>query len=142
MKLHTDGLTHFNLKNYYMDQITKYLTFIKDNGKHAPDVYGNADYRALKVEDALKAIEILKDIKVTIVGGDVLVEDASGRLKYAMNVWGVKWHTLNWSVASRLAGESDIDRLNTSYILAKKKILEADEISKSLGNTCYIVFTI
>lgn len=119
----------------------KYLEFVKEKGKMAPEVYGEADYWALSIEDALDAVKILEDNNVLIIGGDVLSEDDSGRLRYAMHLWGEKYCYLGWSVSDK-KGLSEIDSIKNSHSLAMEKIIEANKIAHELNKKCYVVLTV
>ena len=119
----------------------KYLEFAREKGKMAPDVYGDADYWALSIEDALSAVKILRDDNVLIVGGDILSEDDSGKLGYAMHLWGEKYCYLGWSVSEKKE-LSETNYIKNSHDLAVEKIIEANKIASELNKKCYVVLTI
>jgi len=121
-----------------MENTLSYLNFIKEKGRPLSEINPGSDEIALAVDDALQAIELLKDNQTAILGGDILSED-SGELIYAYQLWGEEYHYLNW-YCDRIDNESEDDYLKRSYILAKEGIVNAHTTAKKLKKKCYIVF--
>ena len=96
-----------------------------------------SEEKALLVEDALQAIELLSEEKTAIYGGDILTE-ADGELVYAHDIWGKEYHYLNW-YCDKLDDEERADYLQRSYDKAKEGIMEAKKVADRLGKKCYIV---
>ena len=113
-----------------------FLGFLNQKGRVL-----SADYRseekALSVEDALQAVELLKEEKIAIYGGDIRTE-ADGELVYAHDIWGIEFHYLNW-YCDKLDDEDSADYLQRSYDKAKEGIMEAKKAADRLGKKCYIV---
>lgn len=121
-----------------MENTLSYLNFIKEKGRPLSEINPGSDEIALAVDDALQAIELLKDNQTAILGGDILSED-SGELIYAYQLWGEEYHYLNW-YCDRIDNESEDDYLKRSYILAKEGITNAHATAEKLKKKCYIVF--
>jgi hypothetical protein len=121
-----------------MGNTLSYLNFIKEKGRPLSEINPGSDEIALAVDDALQAIELLKDNQTAILGGDILSED-SGELVYAYQLWGEEYHSLNW-YCDRIDNESEDGYLKRSYILAKEGITNAHAIAEKLKKKCYIVF--
>lgn len=66
--------------------MTKYTYFLKERGRSLSEINPGSDEIALKLDDALQAIELLKDARVPILGGDIL-SDVSGTLSYTYENW-------------------------------------------------------
>ena len=69
-----------------------YLGFLNQNGRALSTDY-QSEEKALSVEDALQAIELLSEEKTAIYGGDILAE-ADGELVYAHDIWGKEYYYL------------------------------------------------
>lgn len=121
-----------------MENTLSYLNFIKEKGRPLSEINPGSDEIALAVDDALQAIELLKDNQTAILGGDILSED-SGELIYAYQLWGEEYHYLNW-YCDRIDNESEDDYLRRSYILAKEGIANAHTTAEKLKKKCYIIF--
>jgi len=113
-----------------------YLGFLNQKGR-ALSVDYQSEEKALSVEDALQAIELLKEEKIAIYGGDILTE-ADGELVYAHDIWGKEYYYLNW-YCDKLDDEERTDYLQKSYDKAKEGIVEAKKAADRLGKKCYIV---
>ena len=113
-----------------------YLGFLNQKGR-ALSVDYQSEEKALSVEDALQAIELLKEEKIAIYGGDILTE-ADGELVYAHDIWGKEYYYLNW-YCDKLDDEERTDYLQKSYDKAKEGIMEAKKIAERLSKKCYIV---
>ena len=113
-----------------------YLGFLNQKGR-ALSVDYQSEEKALSVEDALQAIELLKEEKIAIYGGDILTE-ADGELVYAHDIWGKEYYYLNW-YCDKLDDEERTDYLQKSYDKAKEGIMEARKVADRLGKKCYIV---
>ena len=113
-----------------------YLVFLNEKGRVLSADY-ESEEKALSVEDALQAIELLKEEKTAIYGGDILTE-ADEELVYAHDIWGKEYHYLNW-YCDKSDDEERADYLQRSYDKAKEGIMEAKKAADRLGKKCYIV---
>ena len=113
-----------------------YLGFLNQKGRSLSADY-QSEEKALSVEDALQAIELLNEEKITIYGGDIFTE-ADGELVYAHDIWGKEYHYLNW-YCDKLDDEESADYLQRRYNKAKEGIMEAKKAADRLGKKCYIV---
>ena len=113
-----------------------FLGFLNQKGRSLSVDY-QSEEKALSVEDALQAIELLKEEKIAIYGGDILTE-ADGELVYAHDIWGKEYYYLNW-YCDKLDDEESADYLQRSYDKAKEGIMEAKKATDRLGKKCYIV---
>ncbi len=121
-----------------MKSISIYLDFLKENGKSVSEINPGSDEKALNVEDALQALELIKDSQEFILGGDVLSEE-NNKLIYAYQLWGEEYIYLNW-FCDRANNESKEAYLKRSYDIAKESITNANKIAEKLKKKCYIVF--
>ena len=113
-----------------------YLGFLNQKGRPLSVDY-QSEEKALSVEDALQAIELLNEEKIAIYGGDIFTE-ADGELVYAHDILGKEFHYLNW-YCDKLDDEESADYLQRSYDKAKEGIMEARKVADRLGKKCYIV---
>ena len=113
-----------------------YLGFLNQKGRALSADY-QSEEKALSVEDALQAIELLSEEKTAIYGGDILTE-VDGELVYAHDIWGKEYHYLNW-YCDKSEDEERADYLQRSYDKAKKGIMESKKAADRLGKKCYIV---
>ena len=113
-----------------------YLGFLNEKGR-ALSVDYQSEEKALSVEDALQAIELLSEEEIVIYGGDILTE-ADGELVYAHDILGKEYYYLNW-YCDKLEDEDRADYLQRSYDKAKEGIMEAKKAADRLGKKCYIV---
>lgn len=113
-----------------------YLGFLNQNGRALSTDY-QSEEKALSVEDALQAIELLKEEKIAIYGGDILTE-ADEELVYAHDIWGKEYYYLNW-YCDKLDDEERAGYLQRSYDKAKEGIMESKKAADRLGKKCYIV---
>ena len=113
-----------------------FLGFLNEKGRALSTDY-QSEEKALSVEDALQAIELLSEEKTAIYGGDILTE-ADGELVYAHDIWGKEFHYLNW-YCDKSDDEERADYLQRSYDKAKEGIMEARKAADRLGERCYIV---
>ena len=113
-----------------------FLGFLNENGRPLSVDY-QSEEKALLVEDALQAIELLSEEKTAIYGGDILTE-ADGELVYAHDIWGKEFQYLNW-YCDKSEDEDRADYLQRSYDKAKEGIMEARKVADRLGKKCYIV---
>lgn len=118
-----------------------YLDFLKKKGKKLSEISSGSDELALEISDALKALELLIDSQVAILGGDILSEDEYGNLAYAIHIWGYDYHYLSWYCVKN-DNENKTDYLNRSYLLAREGIANANKTAEILKKKCYIVFVI
>jgi hypothetical protein len=113
-----------------------YLGFLNEKGR-ALSVDYQSEEKALSVEDALQAIELLSEEEIVIYGGDILTE-ADGELVYAHDILGKEYYYLNW-YCDKLEDEDRADYLQRSYDKAKEGIMEAKKAAERLSKKCYIV---
>ena len=113
-----------------------FLGFLNQKGRSLSVDY-QSEEKALSVEDALQAIDLLSEEKIAIYGGDIFTE-ADGELVYAHDIWGIEFHYLNW-YCDKLDDEESADYLQRSYDKAKEGIMEAKKATDRLGKKCYIV---
>ena len=113
-----------------------YLGFLNEKGR-ALSVDYQSEEKALSVEDALQAIELLSEEEIVIYGGDILTE-ADGELVYAHDILGKEYYYLNW-YCEKLEDEDRADYLQRSYDKAKEGIMEAKKAAERLSKKCYIV---
>ena len=120
--------------------ISSYLSFMKSNGIPLVDINPDSDDFAFSIDNAFKAIDIIKKQESSILGGDILTSD-EGKLVYAHELWGSEYHYLNWYCDK--IGKEDIESFSKrSYKLAEKGINEANKIAQRLEKDCFIVFVI
>ena len=113
-----------------------YLGFLNEKGR-ALSVDYQSEEKALSVEDALQAIELLSEEEIVIYGGDILTE-ADGELVYAHDILGKEYYYLNW-YCDKLEDEDRADYLQRSYDKATEGIMEAKKAAERLSKKCYIV---
>ena len=113
-----------------------YLGFLNEKGR-ALSVDYQSEEKALSVEEALQAIELLSEEEIVIYGGDILTE-ADGELVYAHDILGKEYYYLNW-YCDKLEDEDRADYLQRSYDKAKEGIMEAKKAAERLSKKCYIV---
>ena len=113
-----------------------YLGFLNQKGRPLCADY-QSEEKALSVEDALQAIDLLNEEKIAIYGGDIFTE-ADGELVYAHDIWGKEYYYLNW-YCDKSEDEERADYLQRSYDKAKEGIMEAKKAADRLDKKCYIV---
>ena len=118
-----------------------YTNYVKEKGKSLSEINPGSDELALTVEDALKAINLLCEMQIAILGGDILSAKENGGLIYAYQLWGSEYHCLNW-YCDKIDNESQEDYAKRSCKLAKESITIANDTAKRLGKKCYIVIVI
>lgn len=119
-----------------MENTLSYLNFLKEKGRPLSEINPGSDEIALAVDDALQAIELLKDNQTAILGGGILSED-SGELIYAYQLWGEEYHYLNW-YCDRIDNEREDDYLKRSYTLAQEGITNAHATAENLLSLIHI----
>ena len=120
--------------------MSTYLNFIKEKGRSLSQINFGSNEFALKVDDALEALTLLKEDKAVILGGDILTEE-NEQLVYAYQVWGDEYQYLNWYCDIN-DNENVFDYINRSYILAKESIINANKIAEKLKMKCYIILVL
>jgi hypothetical protein len=123
-----------------MTTVATYFNFIKEKGKPLGEINPGSNEYALEVDDALQAIELLKESQMPILGGDIL-SNKSGSLIYAYQFWGSQYHSLNW-YCEMTDGETKEGFCSRSYYIAKEAIDNASKIAKRLGEKCYITLVV
>ena len=112
------------------------MNFIKEKGKAINEINPGSNGYALEVDEALKALEILKEIQIPVLGGDIL-SIKSGLLIYAYQFWGSQYHCLNW-YCEKSDSESKEVFCDRSITNAKKAIEVAKLTAEKLGEKCYV----
>lgn len=120
--------------------MNKYFDFAKSKGIELSVINPGSKEIALEANDALEAINLIKECKLTILGGDVL-SIKEGKLIYSYKFWGIEYHYLNW-YCNKNENESQDEFTMRSYEIAIESINRAIEVSKSLIKDCYIVFVV
>ena len=87
------------------------MKFIKERGRPLVEINPGSDEMALKIDDALKAIELLQNTHLAILGGDIL-SDESGELTYIYENW----------YCEKIKNENQDEYRNRSFDFAKKYI--------------------
>lgn len=123
-----------------MANSSKYFDFIASQGLSIAEINPGSKEMALRVDNALEAIELLKDSQMPILGGDIITSNA-GRLIYAYQLWGSEYHYLDW-YCEKSNNETNISYCIRSYEVAKEAISKAHEISKFMKSDCLIIFVI
>jgi len=68
------------------NKLSNYMNFLKERGRSLSEINPGSDEVALNIDDALQAIEFLKESQLPILGGDIL-SDESGKLVYTYENW-------------------------------------------------------
>lgn len=123
-----------------MSSISEYINFIGKKGRALSEINPGSDEVALTVDDALLALELLRNGQTIILGGDILSEENNG-LTYAYQLWGEEYIYLNW-YCDKINNESEGEYLQRSYEVAKTGISNANEVAEQLEKKCLIVFVI
>ncbi len=113
-----------------MRKLYNYFKFLRENGKPLSEINPGSDETYLTVENALQALEILKETQTPIIGGDILSEN-NNKLGYAIHLWGYEYCHLIWACDS-LNDESKTDYFHRSYNKAKESILKAESAGLAL----------
>jgi hypothetical protein len=111
-----------------MSAISEYLSLIREKGRPLSEINPGSDEMALTVDDALRAVEILRGTRRAILGGDVL-SDESGTLAYTHENW----------YSERRGGEGHADYCDRSYEDSRNYI---NEVVKRRGKNRYIVLVV
>ena len=120
-----------------MKKKSNYLIFLEKKGISLSIINPGSEEKALLIEDSLQVINLLKDEKIAILGGDILSE-INGKLIYAYQLWGSEYISLNW-YCDEIPNENRDTYLNRSYEIAKKTIIEVNAIADNLNKKCYVV---
>lgn len=123
-----------------MKPISRYLNFAKLKGRCLSEINPGSNETALYAKDALEAINLIKDSKLRILGGDILTND-NEKLKYAYNVWGKQYQYLNWS-CDKLEKESTEEHIKRSYEVAEDAIKQATTVAEKFNMECLIVLVV
>ena len=132
--------TSLNSADKIMSEIGVFLEHIKSNGKAVSAINPDSDEMALSVEDALQAVELLRNTNTPILGGDILTCNTEG-LIYAYQSWGSEHHYLNW-YCDKSEDENQEEYKERSFDTAIKAINQAAEIAAQLDRSCYIVLVV
>jgi len=123
-----------------MGQRKSYLDFIKENGRSVSELNSGSLEKALSVKDTFVCLELLRDSKIPVYGGDILSEQ-DGKLIYAYQLWGDGYHYLNWSCDKEF-GENEDEFIDRSYEVAKNFVVTAAKTANEISESCYIVLVI
>jgi len=123
-------ITDFLMYLSSMRSISTYLNFLTEKGRVLSEINPGSDEIALTIEDALQALELIRNSEEIILGGDILSED-NNELIYAYQLWGEQYHVLNWC-CDRTSNESKEAYLKRSYDIAKESITNANKIAENL----------
>lgn len=123
-----------------MKPISIYLNFLRSKGRFLSEINPGSDNLVLSAKDALKAINLIQNANLRIVGGDILTND-NEKLKYAYHVWGKKYHYLNWS-CEELENELLEDYKKRSYEFAENAIIQALKVAEEFKMECLIVLIV
>ena len=126
-----------------MKTILDYLNFLREKGISLSErTFGNDEF-ALNISDALRALDILYESQIVILGGDILSEKGNGEFIYAYQLLGdgQEYHYLNW-YCDKQEDESQEEYAKRSYIVAKEGIKIANIVAERLEKKCYIVIVI
>ncbi len=115
----------------------KFLNFIKENGKPVSEVDPGSDEFALTSDDALHAIELLKEGAAPIIGGEAFVQGPE-KIEHAYKVLGDQYHTLDWSSDPKEDSETDEGYANRTYEVAKGAIAIAIQAGKNYNQEMLI----
>lgn len=126
-----------------MREISIYFNFLREKGRPLLEMNVGSDEIALEPDDALQAVDLLKEIQIAVLGGDILSEEENGKLIYAYQLWGdgQEYHCLNW-YCDKMDSENQEEYAKRSYIIAKESIKIASDIATNLGKKCYVVIVI
>ncbi len=111
-----------------MNEKCSYLNFIKEKGRNISEINPGSDEIGLKVNDALKGIELLKNERVPILGGDIL-SDETGELAYTYENW----------YCDQNPDENQFDYVDRSYEYAMNYL---SNIAKKNKNDLYVVIVV
>ena len=101
------------------------MNFIREKGRPLSEINPGSDELALKIDDALEAIESLQNTQSAILGGDILLDDL-GKLTYTYENW----------YSEKIPNESHIDYCNRSYDIASNYL---HALLKRDGDNRYVV---
>ncbi|MEM7382786.1 MAG: Imm40 family immunity protein [Bacteroidota bacterium] len=124
-----------------MKLVSEYSDFTRLKGRSLAEINPGSDGRALSVEDALQAIELLRSEQLPVLGGDILSIAYGGKLVYAYQLWGSEYHFLNWHY-DRSENENYSEYCKRSYKTAQEYIQKSTNIAKKLGKLNYIVLVV
>jgi hypothetical protein len=120
--------------------MNRYSNLLEKKGISLATVNSGSRELAFEGGDALEAIEILKTEETPILGGDVLSKDSEG-LGYAYQIWGAKYHSLNW-YCDKFPDESTKEYIERSIALAYESIQNAVSVAKKLDKECFFVLVV
>ncbi len=107
-------------------EMRKYFNFIVENGIPLSNINPGSDELALKIEDSLIAIDLLRHEKIPVLGGDILIIK-NGVLTYTYENW----------YCNEKSAEKKNDYVNRSCDIAIEYIVN---IMKKNGIHMYVVF--
>lgn len=124
-----------------MKDRTIYLNFVRQKGESLSKIYsGSNDYYALPVDEALRSLDILRQLEIPIVVGEFFSKQ-HGEIDSIVKLWGSRYFTLDWDCTQK-NNEKHIDYVERSLLEAKNKIQAAIEVAKKMNLPCYVLFTI
>ncbi len=141
-KLHIDFSTLYDSFSQilnYMKNKSDYYKFLNEKGVSLTTLNpGSSDY-ALKDDDALVALHLLEQDNNVVLGGEVLTKKNDGSLAYAMNIWGLEYVYLDWTIDKKHQSENLTTYVKRSIDFAIKAILRAKDVAENLHQECLIV---
>jgi hypothetical protein len=117
-----------------------FFDFAVKYGRLMSEINPGSDEIAINIEDSLSALELIKNDKLIILGGDIITED-NNKLGYVIHAWGYEYCYLTW-YCNEKDGESLESYALRSYDIAKVSINKAEQIAKKLNKKCFIVFVV
>jgi hypothetical protein len=124
-----------------MEINNSYKNFLKEKGRALSEINPGSQEYALNESDAFLALELLKKMKMAVLGADILTEDENGELCYFMHKWGYEYCYLNWD-CDKNSNESEADYALRSVEIAKSGIHIASETAQKLRSKYYIVLVV
>lgn len=124
-----------------MPDVTKYIGDLLKNGRPVSEINPGSNQVALRPNEALRALELLKNGQTAVLGGDVFSEDGQGGLSHAYVLWGSKYCYLNWC-CDPTATESAAAYSERSIKVAADAIVAAQTTAEKLMKTCLIALVV
>lgn len=121
--------------------MNQYKEFLKKRSIPVSSInIGSSEY-AIPYEQVFEAVKILENNQVSIKGGDVLTLDSDNTLKYAYQIWGDEYISLNW-YCDKLETETEERYYKRSIEKAKRSIEKAIEVSSKFNSGCLFVLVV
>ena len=121
-----------------MEKLKSITNFFLTNGVNLSVLNPGSKEKILTIQEALAAIKIFEKVGQPIIGGDVLSKDSENNYRYAYQLWGSEYHSLNW-YCNKNNFESITDYSKKSYEAAINNINHAILVAQSLGYEVFFV---